>query len=126
MSTNEATSGTLAGALAAAPLTADERRAGYRRLVVVSAVIVGVALLTGLVFVALGADLASGVGAGIGLVGILMVIGGVVAFSRTASVRRSNGDIRLASASERKAAERLALGLLAGGILFSVVSLVVA
>jgi hypothetical protein len=112
--------------LAAAPLTREERRAGYRRLAAAAAVLVALAVLVGLVFVVLGADVESGIGAGFGLVGIALVIGGVVAFTRTGSVRRSHGEVRFASAAERKDAERLALALLGTGIIFSLVSLAVA
>ena len=106
-------------------LTPEERREGYRRLAVAAAIVVGLALLIALLFVALGADLASGLGAGFGMVGILLVIGGVVAFSRTSSVRRTRGEFRHATVAERKAAERMALGFLAGGIACSVLALVV-
>ena len=112
--------------VAARALTPEERRAGYRRLALAGAVLVSLALLVGLVLVALGADAASGIGAGFGMVGLVLVLGGVVAFTRTGSIRRSHGEVRMATDAERKDAERLALALLGTGIIFSVVSLAVA
>ena len=113
-----------AGAVAGARLTPEERRAGYRKLAVAAGVVVGSAVVLSAVFVLLGGALQPATAAGFGVVGILLVFAGVVAFTRTSSFRRSKGELRMVGDVERKEAERLALGLLGAGIVFTTVSLV--
>jgi hypothetical protein len=105
-------------------LSPDERRAGYRRLAAAAGVLLGSAVVLTAVFVLLGGALRPATAAGFGVVGILLVFGGVVAFARTSSFRRSGGELRMIGDVERREAERLALGLLGAGIVFTVVSLV--
>lgn len=105
-------------------LTAGERRAGVKRLGLVTGGLVGVALLLALVFAVLGATATAALSAGSGLVGILLVLAGVAAFTRTSPVRRSRGSYSMATTESRREAEMLALGLFGFGITFSALALV--
>ena len=113
-----------ADGMAEARLTPDERRAGYRRLAIAAGALLGAAVVLSAVFVVLGGALRPATAAGFGVVGIVLVLGGVVAFARTSSFRRSGGEVRMIGDVERKEAERLALGLLGAGIVFTTVSMV--
>ena len=104
-------------------MTPEERGAGLRRLALIAVGLVGAALVIALVFASLGSTRAQALAAGSGMVGIALVMGGVVSFSRTSAIRRTAGVYGRATVEERKEAERLALGLFASGILFSVCSL---
>jgi hypothetical protein len=106
-------------------MTREERAAGWRRLAVVAVALVGAAGLVALVLVGFGSSVAQGVSAGLGVVGIGLVMGGVVAFSRTSAIRRTAGVYVRTSAADRKDAERLALGLLVAGMAFSFLALAI-
>jgi ABC-type nickel/cobalt efflux system permease component RcnA len=105
-------------------LTAEERRAGFKRLGLVTVGLVGATLVLALVFVLLGATAVAALSAGAGLVGILLVVAGVAAFTRTSPVRRSRGSYSMATTESRREAEMLALGLFGYGITFSALALV--
>lgn len=102
----------------------EERRAGFKRLGLIVVGLVAAALLLSLVFAGFGARGARAAAAGTGVVGVGLVLGGVLAFGRTGPVRRTAGTLQRASVEERKEAERLALGLLALGVAFSIMALV--
>jgi cytochrome c biogenesis protein CcdA len=104
-------------------VTRAELRQGLRRLlfVVLGLVALVVALSAG--FVAFGATARNGVSAGAGSVGLLLVLVGVGAFSRTQPVRRGSGGFHIVDRSERRDAEALTGGLLGLGVLFCVLSL---
>lgn len=104
-------------------MTPEERLAGFKRLGLMAAGLVGAALVIALVLAGLGSTRDQALAAGSGVVGIALVMGGVVAFGRTSAIRRTAGVYGRATVEERKDAERLALGLFASGILFSVCSL---
>jgi predicted phage tail protein len=105
-------------------MTPEERRAGFKRLGLLTLGLVGAAGLLALVFAGMGAAGQAALAAGCGVVGIALVLGGVVAFGRTGPVRRTAGVYQRASVEQRKEAERMALGLFAFGITFSVLALV--
>lgn len=105
-------------------LSSAERQAGIRRSGAIACGLVLVSLVVSAVFALLGTDYRSALAAGAGLVGILLVVGGVAAFSRTGAIRRTRGALVPASAEERREAELLAAGLLGVGIAFSVLALV--
>ena len=94
-------------------------------MVVIASGLLLAALIASGVFALLGSDYRSALAAGAGLVGILLVLGGVAAFSRTGAVRRTRGALVAHPAEERREAELLAAGLLGFGIAFSVLALVI-
>jgi hypothetical protein len=105
-------------------MTPEERRAGVKRLGLITLGLGGAAFLAALVFAGLGAAGAQALAGGCGLVGVALVVAGVVVFGRTGPVRRTAGVYQRASVEERKEAEHLALGLFGFGIVFSVLALV--
>ena len=113
--------------VAARSLTPEERRAGYRRLALAGAILVGLALLVGLVLVALGGRRRhrASVPAS-GWSGSSWCWVGWWPSRAPGASGASHGQVRMATDAERKDAERLALGLLGTGIIFSVVSLALA
>ena len=106
-------------------MTSEERSAGWRRLAGIGVALLGVAGVVALVLVVFGSSVAKGLSAGMGVVGVGLVMGGVMAFSRTTAIRRTAGVYARASEAERREAERLALGLLTAGIMFSLVALAI-
>lgn len=110
--------------LPARRLSVEERRAGVKRLGLITGGLVLAVLLVAFVFALLGTSGRAALAAGAGLVGILLVIGGVAAFSRTSAIRRTRGVISMASTEARREAELLALGLFGFGIAFSALALV--
>lgn len=105
-------------------MTREEQLAGLRSLALIAVGLAGAALFIALVFAGLGSTRGQALAAGFGVVGIALVMGGVVSFSRTSAIRRTAGVYGRATVEERKDAERLALGLFSAGILFSLVALV--
>lgn len=104
-------------------MTPEERRAGLKRLGLITVGLAGSALLVALVFAGTGSTGQAALAAGFGVVGIALVLGGVVAFGRTGPVRRTAGVYQRATDEQRKEAERMALGLFAFGISFSILAL---
>lgn len=104
-------------------LRTDEWRAGLGRLGVAAAGVVAAILLLWAVFLLTGSGAQAAFGAGAGVVGILLVLGGLGAFTRTSMVRRDRGEVSLATAEDRRDAETLALGLFGSGIAVLVLAL---
>jgi hypothetical protein len=104
-------------------MTRDELRAGLRRLAVLAAVLVVVAAIVSGGFMAFGATTRSGVSAGAGVVGLLLVLCGIAAFGRTQPIKRGPGGFEVVERAERREAEALTGGLLGLGVAFCAVSL---
>ena len=97
-------------------LRAEEWRAGIGRLGVAAMAVLMAVLGVSIVFLLLGADGPAALAGGAGVVGIVLVLAGLVAFTRTSIVRRDRGAISMTSAEDRREAEALALGLFGSGI----------
>ncbi|MSO88140.1 MAG: hypothetical protein EXQ71_11585 [Acidimicrobiia bacterium] len=106
-------------------MTREERVAGWRRVAGIGVALLGAAGLVALVLVGFGSSAAQGLSVGVGVVGVGLVMGGVMAFGRTTAIRRTAGVYARASEVERREAERLALGLLAAGIMFCLFALAI-
>jgi hypothetical protein len=100
-----------------------ELLAGLRRLGLVLVALVAFSGLCAAGFVAFGASARSGMSAGSGVVGVLLVVCGLGAFLRTQPARRAEGGIHVVERLERREAESLSGGLLGLGIVFCAVSL---
>jgi hypothetical protein len=106
----------------------DERRAGFVRLGVVVGVLATLSVVLAGLFALAGADPDEAVGAGTGLVGVVLVVLALGAFFKASPMSRPRAPdqlVTLTQAEARRDAERLALGLFALGIVFSLVSLAV-
>jgi hypothetical protein len=105
-------------------LRAQEWREGIWRLGAAAGVLVLAVLLVAAVFALLGAEGRAALAAGAGVIGILLVLTGLCAFTRTSAVRRTRGVYSMASPEARREAEALALGLFGSGIAVSALALV--
>lgn len=104
-------------------MTREEVRAGLRRLALAAGGLFALAVLASWMFVLAGATGRRGAAAGVGLVGMGLVVVGVGAFLRTQPVRRAPEGVRVVEREERRSAEALCAGLLALGVVFCAVSM---
>jgi len=107
-------------------MTRTELQIGLRRLGIATIVLIGVALAMSWLFALSGAPARNAIAGGTGSIGILLVLCGIGAFVRarpTSARHRRALDAR--APIDNRDVERLALGLFAYGITFSVVALAV-
>jgi hypothetical protein len=107
-------------------LSQDELRAGIARLALVLGGLVVAALVLSLLFGLGGRSASDALAAGIGIVGVVLVVVGLGASfkaSPLSTTRTPGGGRERASSDARRDAERLAFGLFALGIVFSLVAL---
>jgi hypothetical protein len=107
-------------------VNAEERRAGFVRLGFVVGALVVTSLLFAGGFVVAGASATRALGAGTGLVGVVLVGVAVGAFMKANPMRRppiEQGRLQLSAVDSRRDAERLALGAFTLGIAFLLIAL---
>lgn len=104
-------------------MTREEFRAGLRRTAIVSIALVIAAGVVSAGFMMFGATARSGVSAGTGIVGLVLVFGGIATFGRTQPVRRGPTGFEVVERADRRDAEALTGGLLGLGIAFCAVAL---
>jgi hypothetical protein len=106
-------------------VTSVEVRRGLVRLAVITAGLIAGALVASVLFVLIGARGRAALAAGTGSIGMLLVLSGAAAFTKTSPVRQARAMPDAADLDTKKIreAEHLALGLFAYGIVFSVAAL---
>ncbi len=106
-------------------MTRVEVRRGLYRLAVITAGLIAGALVASAVFILIGARGRAAIAAGTGTIGMLLILGGAAAFTKTSPVRQARAmpDAAEIDTTEVRQAEHLALGLFAYGIVFSAVAL---
>lgn len=102
-----------------------ELRGGLLRLALITAGLIVGALVASAVFVLIGARGRAALAAGTGTIGMLLILGGAAAFTKTSPVRQARAlpDGVEIDTTEVRQAEHLALGLFAYGIVFSAAAL---
>jgi hypothetical protein len=98
-------------------LTRAELRAGLLRLAVILTLLVLSATAAGVLIAHVdGTSVRRGIANGFAIVGALVLVFGLVSWTRSGPLRREGLGARLAEADERREAERIAIGLIGIGI----------
>jgi hypothetical protein len=107
-------------------MTREEWRAARRRLALVAVGLVVAAVLISVVYaVVWSATAQASLAAGLGVIGMCLVIGGLVVYLGSGPIRKVAGSYSMNTPTDQRGAERLSLGLLCSGIAFSAAALLI-